>query len=251
MVLQLEDCLDVLQVLFPTFDFVFLFDHSNGHDRMQPRGLNISKISKNYGGKQPLMRDSTIDDATCFGPYHDMTYPLQLNGKQVMTFTEEDKGPFYLTPEQREKRKYDICTGKMIEKYYVKSRLVEMLQEMNIKNPVGSFKQLQRQCTQLGLPIKYTEEKLAQGWANKAKGAFQVLYERGWIDPHNYKKYTEKGQVGDMGMVLEETSINMLMKKQSDFLHELTLLQYYGQKLGVQVDRTPKCHPEMAGEGIE
>jgi hypothetical protein len=80
---------------------------------------------------------------------------------------------------------------------------------------------------------------------------FQVLYEQGWIDPHNYKKYTEKGQVGDMGMVLEETSINSLMKKQSDFLHELTLLQYYGQKLGVQVDRTPKCHPEMAGEGIE
>jgi hypothetical protein len=54
-----------------------------------------------------------------------------------------------------------------------------------------------------------------------------------------------------MGMVLEETSINMLMKKQSDFLHELTLLQYHGQKLGVQVDGTPKCHPEMAGEGIE
>jgi hypothetical protein len=251
MVVQLEDCLDVLQVLFPTFDFLFLFDHSNGHDRMQPRGLNISKISKNYGGKQPMMRDSTITDTTCFGPYHNRTYPLQLNGTQVMTFTDKDEGPFYLTPEQRERRKYDICTGKMIEKYYVKSRLVEMLQEMNIKNPIGSFKELQRQCIQLGLPVKYTEEKLVRGWANKAKGAFQVLYERGWIDPHDYKQYTEKGQVGDMGMVLEETSINMLMKKQSDFLHELTLLQYYGKKLGVQVDRTPKCHPEMAGEGIE
>jgi hypothetical protein len=76
MVLQLEDCLVVLQVLFPTFDFVFLFDHSNGHDCMQPRGLNISKISKNYGGKQPIMRDITINDATCFGPYHNKTYPL-------------------------------------------------------------------------------------------------------------------------------------------------------------------------------
>jgi hypothetical protein len=82
---------------------------------MQPRGLNISKISKNYGGKQPIMRDSIINDVTCFGPYHNKTYPLQLNGTQVMTFTEEDEGPFYLTPEQREKRKYDICTGKMIE----------------------------------------------------------------------------------------------------------------------------------------
>jgi hypothetical protein len=31
----------------------------------------------------------------------------------------------------------------------------------------------------------------------------------------------------------------------------LTLLQYHGKKLGVIVDRTPKCHPEIAGEGIE
>jgi hypothetical protein len=140
----------------------------------------------------------------------------------------------------------------MVEKYYVKSRLVEMLQEMNIKNLIGNIKQLQGQCIQLGLPMKYSEEKLTWGWANKkSKGAFQVLYEHGWIDPHNYKQYTEKGQVGDMGMVLEETSINMLMKRQSDFLHELTLFQYYGQKLGVLIDRTPKCHPEMAAEGIE
>jgi hypothetical protein len=25
----------------------------------------------------------------------------------------------------------------------------------------------------------------------------------------------------------------------------------YGKQMGVTVDRTPKCHPEMAGEGIE
>ena len=36
-ILQLEDCIDVLNVLFPYFDFIFLFDHSNGHDRLQIR----------------------------------------------------------------------------------------------------------------------------------------------------------------------------------------------------------------------
>ena len=29
------------------------------------------------------------------------------------------------------------------------------------------------------------------------------------------------------------------------------MLQHDGEKLGVIIDRTPKCHPEMAGEGIE
>ena len=28
-------------------------------------------------------------------------------------------------------------------------------------------------------------------------------------------------------------------------------LQYIGRKLGATVDRTPKCHPELADEGIK
>ena len=41
------------------------------------------------------------------------------------------------------------------------------------------------------------------------------------------------------------------MQLQSDFLNEVTLLQFHAEKLGVKIDRTPKCHPELAGEGIE
>ena len=36
-----------------------------------------------------------------------------------------------------------------------------------------------------------------------------------------------------------------------DFVEEETLLQYHARKIGVYVDCTPKCHPELAGEGIE
>jgi hypothetical protein len=34
-------------------------------------------------------------------------------------------------------------------------------------------------------------------------------------------------------------------------ISELTLLQYHASILGGQADHTPKCHPEIAGEGIE
>ena len=34
-------------------------------------------------------------------------------------------------------------------------------------------------------------------------------------------------------------------------MSEITSLQFHGNKLGVTIDRSPKCHPEIAGEGIE
>ena len=46
MVLQLEDCIDIMKVLYPQFDCVFLFDHSNGHDRMKPDGLSTKKLER-------------------------------------------------------------------------------------------------------------------------------------------------------------------------------------------------------------
>ena len=41
------------------------------------------------------------------------------------------------------------------------------------------------------------------------------------------------------------------MSKQPDFLEEETLLQHYARELGVEPDNSPKCHPEIAGDGIE
>jgi len=42
MVLQLEDCIDVLKVVYPQFNFLFLFDHSCGHDKQREDGFNIN-----------------------------------------------------------------------------------------------------------------------------------------------------------------------------------------------------------------
>jgi hypothetical protein len=146
MVIQLEDCIDVLQTLYPQFDYVFLVDHSNGHDRMQPNGLNAQKVNKYYGGKQVSMRDSKLTSKECFGKYHDKDYKLQLNSTQSKVYKEGDIGPFYLSPLQREQRKYDKNTKKMQKKYYVGSKLIEMLKEMNILTPAGNVQQLRAQC---------------------------------------------------------------------------------------------------------
>ena len=45
----MDDCIQVLKYLYSQFEYMFLFDHSNGHDRMKPNGLNINKISVCHG----------------------------------------------------------------------------------------------------------------------------------------------------------------------------------------------------------
>ena len=76
MVCQIEDCIDALQHVYPQFDIIFFLDHSNGHDRLQPDGLSLSKINIRFGGKQPKMRD-TLLTASEFGPFHTPSFKLQ------------------------------------------------------------------------------------------------------------------------------------------------------------------------------
>jgi hypothetical protein len=218
---------------------------------MQPDGLNIRKVNKMFGGQQPKMRQSELTSKSCFGPYHTSDHALQLGDKQTMTFSSTDIGPFYFTPVEREKRKFDKDTGKTTTKVHTRSTLIKMLKDAKILNPTGSLKHLQAQCMSLDLPTTYTQEKIQEGWVGKPKGALQILYEQGWVDPERWRKYTDKGRINEMGILQENTSLHLLMQKQTDFTTEMTLLQFYGSKMGVVIDRTPKCHPEIAGEGIE
>jgi hypothetical protein len=126
-----------------------------------------------------------------------------------------------------------------------------MLKDTNILNPVGNLKHLQEQCKALNLPITGTKEKIQEGWVGKPKVSLQILYKQGWVDPDQWCKYTDKGQLDEMGILMEQTSLNLLMQKQNDFATELTLLQFYGSKMGAIVNHNPKSHPELAVEGIE
>lgn len=102
MVLQLEDCADVLKSLHPEFDFVFLFDHSCGHDRGRDDGLNVSKMRSGYGGAQRTMHSTEIKAEKGYLGKYQRT--LEVGDVQHMVFREGDDGPFWLTPEQRAER---------------------------------------------------------------------------------------------------------------------------------------------------
>ena len=62
MKIQLEDAIDCLETVFPQFDFVFLFDQSSGHTKMQNDGLVVSNMNVSYGSAIAKMHDSNIEE---------------------------------------------------------------------------------------------------------------------------------------------------------------------------------------------
>jgi hypothetical protein len=105
MVLQLENCVDVVRCLYPQYDYLFLFDHSCRYDKQQPNGLNAENMSKLYGGKQSYLHDLTIQQEQGYlGNYSRTLMPGDI---QKMMFQPADDGPFFLTTKQQEGRRED------------------------------------------------------------------------------------------------------------------------------------------------
>jgi hypothetical protein len=70
MVLQFEDAVDVLKIMHPSHDFVFLFNHSAGHAKQRPDGLNQHRMNRAFGGKTALMRSTVImEEEGYLGPF--------------------------------------------------------------------------------------------------------------------------------------------------------------------------------------
>lgn len=82
---------------------------------MDERALNVLNMNKDYGGRVPIFNSSQILRREGFlGKY---TYPdhdysqLKPGDAQYFPFNDNDDGPFYLTPTEREERKYDATIG--------------------------------------------------------------------------------------------------------------------------------------------
>ncbi|KAI2490094.1 hypothetical protein MHU86_24490 [Fragilaria crotonensis] len=106
MSIQFEDCVDCIKVLYPQFDFVFLFDHSSqGHAKKLMGGLDAYSMNRGYGGAQPMMRESKIKEHDGYLGFNART--LEVGDTQSFVFTLDDDGPFWMTPQERELTRND------------------------------------------------------------------------------------------------------------------------------------------------
>jgi hypothetical protein len=244
---------DCLVVLYPAFDFVILFGHSQGHDRQREGALVAIRMSKEYGGAQPHMRDTKIELTKGFlGPFSPR---LSVGDCQSMVFKEGDDGPFWMTPQQRLLRMHDCNTENTKEGEKTKAELIQDLEAAAVALPRGkhhSKLELQTFSQANAIPLRITRPVIKEGWLGKPKGLMQVLLERGHIDTTELASYTLDGRKDRLtGEVDASRSLRRIMAECLDFVNEETALQVLGRKLGVLVDRTPKFHAELAGEGIE
>jgi hypothetical protein len=107
--LQFEDVVDCLKVMHSQVHFVFLFDHSSGHAKQHPDGLNAAKMNRSFGGKCPVMHSTVIEtESGSLGPNARILEP---GYKQRLTFTEVDAGPFWMTPNERILSRRDQVDG--------------------------------------------------------------------------------------------------------------------------------------------
>ena len=75
-----------------------------------------------------------------------------------------------------------------------------------------------------------------------------MLWEHGLLNPN--VTYVAKIKKDDLNME-EKAEYASVLADCIDFLSEKICLMFLGERLGVDVDRSTKSHPELAGEGIE
>jgi hypothetical protein len=168
-----------------------------------------------------------------------------------MVSASSNAGPLVMTAAEKELNRNDRKKGKKIKRFRNKRDLQKDLQANDV-SAMGGKDDLQVLCKNKDIPIEEEIDEVIEGWEGKPKGMLQILWERGFIDPAKKKEdYTMDGKKDAVDNINPETSLKRLMSLLTNFIQEETLLQYHGRLLGVKVERTPKCHPEIAGKGID
>jgi hypothetical protein len=109
MVLRLEDCADVVKTLYPQYDFLFLFNHSCGHDQMPDDALQVEGMNKGYGGEQNIMKESMIKSVDGYLGPHNHNCKLNVSDIQSMVLHPSANRPYWMTPEEQQQTRKDHC----------------------------------------------------------------------------------------------------------------------------------------------
>ncbi|KAI2502440.1 hypothetical protein MHU86_12016 [Fragilaria crotonensis] len=193
MAIQLEDVVDCLRILRPQVDFVFMFDHSQGHARKKDDALDAQSMSRSFGGMQPKMHTSEITP-NCLGPFDSI---LRIGDLQSMIFEPDDQGPWWLvSADARERRRHDLHDNSGRTKIVPRTRgelASALLQESGITvEPSRPLNELKELATIHGVSLTRRKVFVTEGWVGKPKGLLQVLWERGWIDTAKCKEQQDK-----------------------------------------------------------
>jgi hypothetical protein len=276
MLVQVQDILDVWNTLERTsyMQPICEFDHSSGHDCERDDGLTVSPTHlKMNWGKGRMMRDCELT-AGCLGTieHDDRVYA---GSTYSHTFTAGNP-PKFLDGNEVPPELDVVLEANCLQRKKRKDELVQDL-EAGGYNGKGGVVDLKARCIDAGIPTMKTEDRIKPGYVNKPKGAYDIAYELGWIDAN--KRNSEGNLVSWQGAIIREpavagappdqpqgrqrrgtkptkrrdlkTSLRFLLGNCEHFKNEKTKLAILLEWNGGICRMTPKCHPEIAGVGIE
>jgi hypothetical protein len=107
-----------------------MVDHSCSHDRQREDGFNVEHMNKSFGGNQTKMQDITTAEQQGFLIAYFHSEMLKPGDIQTMVFHQHDSGPFWMTPQEREKQRHDeVIEGQFLTKKCTKKELTKILKQ--------------------------------------------------------------------------------------------------------------------------
>ncbi|CAM9660150.1 unnamed protein product [Ectocarpus sp. 12 AP-2014] len=234
---QIEDVLDVLDVVEPDMQVVVEIDHSSGHTRQREDGLHVGNMNVKYGGKQKVLRDTVMTEG-CLGPEEAKMYLS--NGKWSTEFTEgAEVYDMKLKVGDTQTSTFAAGSPPPFYEWDAPRKDVKVARKAKRKSKAGAGVGAGDVAAD-GAGTK-PRDKIKEGYEGKAKGSKQYLWERGWW---------KEGMNASVG-IADEKNVEKVLQALTDFESERTALQYLVESRGHILLLSPKCHPEIAGVGIE
>lgn len=227
--LQVDDFLDCFDVLYPQYQLQMEIDWSAGHAKYAEDALCATAMSVGYGGKQNIRRDTKL----CAGCVNVENCPIgdkAIGSIQKLWWSDDQIfAHFPDAPEGQKDRIFgpvDPDTGKQMTP--AQAPLYDVPEVVDNAGKVI--------------------QKFKEGYRGKAKGMKQILFERGlWKKGMIGKVDKEKDPQGRG----EDLSMVHVLQNCFDFATEKTAFQDMLLKRGHIPEMSPKCHPEVAGVGVE
>jgi hypothetical protein len=259
---QLDDFTFAVHVLTDDkYQIVMEVDSSSNHLAKKTEGLGARSL--NTGGKQGLMRPSILTIG-CIDPSNAIYPPtLRIGDTQYMQFREGDSPPWYApTMRKYDLRWSDMTAEEKAEHQSARDKLIASITK-KVQKKKGNKRSNRFTVQEDAVPGGQDEldaaavaevEFVIYGYVGKPKGMKQLLWERGkWRDGMHGTWDTKRRQTEvAAGRVIDDTlDAQLVLLSCPDFQNENTLIADLLDARNDIVLLSPKCHPELAGCGVE
>ena len=245
------------------YQIVMEVDSSSNHLAKKVEGLGERSLG--WGGKQRSMRSSILT-AGCIDTSNEKYPPrLRIGDTQHMQFQVGDLPPWYdgsvrendlkwTDMTDLEINEYGPARQKIIDSAAKKKKAAQKKSRTDRFNVQPADSEEQEDDNNNNATANDTSEFIVPGFLHKPKGQKQLLWERGlWKDGMHCSWDTKRRRKAiENGEAIDDTlDATLVLLGCPDFQKENTLIADLLDQTNDIVLLSPKCHPEIAGCGVE